>query len=82
MAANRCEKEILRLNRLLEKPISQEKRRKVARKLNQEWQKLYKHYGYVAGYGDPVGADYEGLRASINRINTAAHTKFNRVGRF
>jgi hypothetical protein len=61
MAANRCEKEILRLNRLLEKPISQEKRRKVARKLNQEWQKLYKYYG----------SDHAGLRRAVKSISKA-----------
>lgn len=72
MAANRCEKEILRLNRLLEKPISQEKRRKVARKLNQEWQKLYKYYVN----------DYAGLREAVNRISHAEHKRLNQIGRF
>lgn len=78
MPAHACEKEIIRLNRILEKPISAEKRRKVARKLDREWQKLYKRYGYVAGYGDPIDADYEGLIAAIRRISTAEHMAVKR----
>ena len=74
MPAHTCEKAIIRLNRILEKPISSEKRRRVARKLDGEWRKLYKHYGYVAGYGDPSNADYEGLRAAIRRIGYAERT--------
>ena len=81
MPAHACEKAIIRLNRIMEKPISSEKRSKVARKLNAEWRKLYKHYGYkvyMAGYAVPVDVDYKGLRAAIRRISKAEHTAVNR----
>ena len=73
MPADACEKEIIRLNRILEKPISAGKHRRVTVKVGREWHKLYRYYGN----------DYEGLRRAVKRIsnadNTAVKREFHRL---